>query len=81
MASSSYRRTHNHSNPHIFLLYRNRDGHAEMKHKQSTNDNWEPRSENPGLKLIKVRNIYIDSVTILFKSMYMIIIVKFGWCS
>lgn len=72
---------HNHSNPHIFLFYRNRDGHAEIKYERWTNDNWEPRSENPGLKLIKVLNVCNDSVTILFKYMYMIIIVKFGWCS
>ena len=50
---------HNHSNPHIFLFYRNRDGHAEMKYKRWTNDNWEPRSENPGLKLIKVQTFVL----------------------
>ena len=72
---------HNHFNPHIVLFYRNRDGHAEMKYKRWTNDFWEPRSENPGLKLIKVFNVCNDSLTILFKYMHMIIIVKFGWCS
>ena len=48
---------HNHSNPHIFLFYRDKDGNAEMKYKRWCNDSWEPRSENPGLKLLKVQSI------------------------
>ena len=49
---------HNHSNPHIFRFYRNTQGHAEMKYKRWSSDNWEPSGNLPGLKLLKVNLVY-----------------------
>ena len=54
MASTSYRRTAQPFQSAYIQIYRNADGHAEMKYKHWTQDSWEPSGNQPGLKLLKV---------------------------